>query len=127
MFYSFSLHFLLHNLSWYQRFRSKPLHTVRRETRSSLRRASRILRARDTVSFTRFGELFVILKKDPRRKLPRGTRPSYIQHIVIRSLREVSERTTLESFKVQKHEKEVETEKAQTVKILAHFSRIVKD
>ena len=45
----FSLHFsVLHNLSWYQSYNSKPLHTVGRATRSSQRRASRILRARVT-------------------------------------------------------------------------------
>jgi hypothetical protein len=78
----FSLHFsLLHNLSWYQSFSSKPLHTVWRATRSSQRRASQILRARDTELFTRIGELSAILSKDPRRKLPRGSRPSYVQKI----------------------------------------------
>jgi hypothetical protein len=67
--------------------------------------------------------LSVILSKDPRRKLPRGSRPSYAQKISVRSSREVAERTTLESFKEQKHEKEAETEKEEIVKILVQFSK----
>jgi hypothetical protein len=67
--------------------------------------------------------LSVILSKDPRRKLPRGSRPSYAQKISVRSSREVAEHTTLESFKEQKHEKEAETEKEEIVKILVQFSK----
>jgi hypothetical protein len=52
---------------------------------------------------------------------------SYSQKIVVRSSRDVAEHTTLESFEEQKHEKEVETEKEETVNILVQFSRIIKD
>jgi hypothetical protein len=65
----------------------------------------------------------VILSKDPRRKLPRGSRSSYAQKISVRILQEVVEHTTLESFKEKKHEKEAETEKEEIVKILVQFSK----
>jgi hypothetical protein len=124
LFYSFSLHFLLHNLSWYQSYSSKPLHTGWRATRSSNKRiAYTDLESIRHRLFTRLGELSVILSKDPRRKLPRGSRPSYAQKISVRSSREVAEHTTLESFKEQKHEKEAETEKEEIVKILVQFSK----
>jgi hypothetical protein len=45
----------------------------------------------------------------------------------IRSSHNVAEHTTLESFEEQKHEKEAEIEKEETVKILVQFSRIIKD
>jgi hypothetical protein len=68
--------------------------------------------------FTRLGELSVILLKDPHRKLPQGSRPSYAQNISVRSSHEVAEHTMLESLKEQKHEKEAETEKEEIVKII---------
>jgi hypothetical protein len=79
LFFSLCIFSVLHNLSWYQSYRGKPLHTVGRATRSSQRRASRIFRSRDTDSFTRFGEQSVKLLKDSRKE------PA-----------EVAERTTLE-------------------------------
>ena len=70
LFYSFSLHFsLLHNLSWYQSFSSKPLHTVWRATQSSQRRAYTHLERTRHKLFTRFGKLSAILFKDHRKKL----------------------------------------------------------
>jgi hypothetical protein len=67
----FSLHFsLLHNLSWYQSIRCKPLHTIRRATRSSQCRASRILREHD-IAFSQGLE----------------SCRQYSQKIVVRSLR----------------------------------------
>jgi hypothetical protein len=74
--------------------------------------------------FTRLGELSIILSKDPRRKLPQGSRPSYAQKISVRRSREVAERTTLESFKEKKHKKEAKTEKEEIIKILAKFSNL---
>ena len=66
----FSLNFsVLHNLSWYQSFSSKPLHTVGRATRSSQRRAYTHLESTRHSLFTRLGELFVILFKYRRKKL----------------------------------------------------------
>jgi hypothetical protein len=52
-----------------------------------------------------------------------GRRLSYAQKISIRSSREVAERTTLESLKEQKHEKEAEDEKEEIIKILVQFSK----
>jgi hypothetical protein len=66
----FSLHFsVLHNLSWYQSYSSKPLHTVGRATRSSQHRACTHLESTRHSLFTRLGELAVILFKDRSNKL----------------------------------------------------------
>ena len=77
----FSLHFLLHNLSWYQSFSGKPFHIGWRATRSSQRRAYTDHESMRHRLFTRLGELFVILSKDPHRKLTRGRRELYAQKI----------------------------------------------
>jgi hypothetical protein len=115
---------LLYNLSWYQSFSSNPLHTSWRATRSSNKhRAHTDLESIQHRLFTRLGEFFVILSKDPRRKIPRGSIPSYSQKISVRSSQEVAEHTTLESFKDQKREKEAETEKEEILKILVQFSK----
>jgi hypothetical protein len=44
-----------------------------------------------------------------------------------RELVDVAERTSLESFEEQKHEKEAETADGETVKFLVQFSKFVKD
>ena len=144
LFYSFSLHFLLHNLSWYQSYSSKPLHTGWRATRSSnSTELTRILRAFDTdfsqglescPSYSRkilagnfHEEADRSTLKDRRKKLTHQSKAYNARKIEEEESAEEETLKILVIFKNHQRIHEEELQKAETLKISWNSFKFVKD